>query len=238
MFKLRKPKLLPDSEYILPLCFIVLTIFVGLNFLILLFLTHRLNYLSQRKNTFVQLVNGEAITISEKDSLYRHPEVIKNTVRKWASLTFDWNGLILDTQKIDPGHEIGSGQKVTTNAYYGSFLIQSGESGFRQEALKLIAEITPSKIFSGQVRSKIVIQHISPPRNIATGLWEVDFISTRLLFYRHGTENEVSFNKTLTLKAVDIPRVVPLAASSSFEQRVYAIRQAGLEITKIVDYQR
>ena len=218
MLKLRKSKLLPDSEYLLPICFVILSIFVGLNFLILLFLTHRVNYLSQRKNTFVQLVNGEAIAISEKDVLYRQPEVIKHTVRQWATLTFDWNGRILDTQKIDQGYEIGSGKKITTNAYYGSFLIESGESGFRQEALNLIAEITPSQIFSGEVRSKIVIQHISPPREIATGLWEVDLISTRLLVY--------------------IPRVASFSDTSSFEQRVYAIRQSGLEITKIVDYQR
>ena len=238
MFKLRKSKLLPDSQYILPFCFIILSVFCGLNFLFLVFVTHRINYLSQRKNTFVQLVNGEAIAISEKDVLYRHPEVIKNTVRQWATLTFDWNGRILDTQQIDQGYDIGSGKRITTNAYYGSFLIESGESGFRQEALNLISEITPSQIFSGQVRSKIVIQHISPPREIATGQWEVDLISTRLLVFRNGTENEVSFNKTVTLKAADIPRVVALGDNSAFEQRVYAIRQSGLEISKIVDYQR
>ena len=238
MLKLRKSKLLPDSEYILPLCFVILTIFVGLNFLILLFLTHRVNYLSQRKNTFVQLINGEAISISEKEFLYRHPEVIRNTVRKWATLTFDWNGLILDTQKVDSGHDIGSGKKVTTNAYFASFLIQAGVSGFRQDALQLIAEITPAQIFSGQARSKIVVQHISPPRELSKGVWELDLISTRLLIYRNGNENEISFNKTITLKAVDIPTVLPIADSSSFEKRVYQIRQAGLEITKIVDYQR
>ena len=238
MLKVRKSKLLPDSEYLLPICFVILTIFVGLNFLILLFLTHRVNYLSQRKNTFVQLIDGEAIAISEQEFLYRHPEVIRNTVRKWTSLTFDWNGLILDTQKVDPGYDLGSGKKVTTNAYFGSFLIESGTRGFRQEALQLIAEITPAQIFSGQVRSKIVIQHISPPRELATGLWELDLISTRLLVFRNGTENEVSFNKTITLKAVDIPTVPPTADSSSFEKRIYGIRQAGLEITKIVDYQR
>lgn len=238
MLKLRKSKLLPDSEYLLPICFVILSIFVGLNFLILLFLTHRVNYLSQRKNTFVQLVNGEAIAISEKEFLYRHPEIIRNTVRKWASLTFDWNGMILDTHKVDPGYEIGPGKKVTTNAYFGSFLIQAGASGFRQEALQLIAEITPAQIFSGQARSKIVVQHISAPRELAKGLWEIDLISTRLLVYRNGTESEVSFNKTFTIQAVDIPNIPPDANSSAFEQRIYEIRQAGLEITKIIDYQR
>ena len=238
MLKLRKSKLLPDSEYILPLCFVILTIFVGLNFLILLFLTHRVNYLSQRKNTFVQLINGEAYAVSEKEFLYRHPEIIRNTIRKWASLTFDWNGLILDTQKVDPGHDIDSGKKVTTNAYFGSFLIQAGTSGFRQEALQLISEITPAQIFLGKARSKIVIQHISPPRELATGIWEVDLISTRLVVYRNGTENEIDFNKTFTIQAVDIPTIPPDANSSAFEKRVAQIRQAGLEITKIVDYQR
>ena len=186
----------------------------------------------------MQLVNGEAIAVLEKEALYRHPEVIKNTIRKWTSLTFDWNGLVLDSQKKDSGYEIGSGKKVTTNAYFASYLIQAGSAGFRQEALQLIAAITPAQIFSGEARSKIVIQHISPPREIAIGLWEVDLISTRLIVYRNGKEEEVNFNKTFTVKAVDIPTLSPDENSSAFEQRVYEIRQAGLEITKIVDYQR
>ena len=231
-------KLLPDSAYILPFCFVILTVLVALNFVTLLFLSSRINHLSKRKNTFVQLVNGEAIAISEREALYRNPEVIKNTIRQWASLTFDWNGLILDTQKADSGYDLGSGKKVTTNAYFGSFLIQSGEKGFRQESLQLIAEITPSQIFSGQARSKLIVQYISPPRELAVGTWEVDLISTRLIVYRNGKEEEVDFNKTFTLRAVDVPTTPPDANSSAFEKRVYQMRQAGLEITKIVDYQR
>lgn len=231
-------KLLPDSEYILPFCFVVLTVLCTANFMTLLFLSSRINHLSQKKNTFVQLVNGEAISISEQEALYRHPEVIKNVIRKWASLTFDWNGLILDTQKVDPGYDLGSGKKVTTNAYFGSFLIQAGKTGFRQEALQLIAAITPAQIFSGQARSKIVIQYISPPRELATGIWEVDLISTRLVVYRNGNEEEVNFNKTFTLKAVDVPSKPAETDNSTFAQRVHEIRQAGLEITKIIDYQR
>jgi hypothetical protein len=235
--KIRPFKLLPDSEYILPSCFVGLTVLAAINLVLLLFVTYRLNHLVERKNTFVQLVNGEAIAVSEKEALYRHPQVIQNVVRQWASLTFDWNGLILDTQKTDPGHDLGKGQKVTTNAYFGSFLIEAGTKGFRQEALQLIAAITPTEIFSGKARSKIVIGHISPPREVATGTWEVDLISTRLIVYRNGVEEEVDFNKTFTLKAVDIPSP-PDANSSSFAQRVYQIRQAGLEISKISDYQR
>ena len=230
-------KLLPDSEYILPFCFVVLTGFVALNFLFLVFVSFRINNLAARKNTFVQLNNGEALIVGEKEALYRRPEVIKNVVRQWASLTFNWDGLILDTQKSDPGYDIGN-QKITTNAYFGSFLIESGTKGFRQEALNLIADITPAQIFSGQARSKILIAYISTPREISIGTWEVDLISTRLIVYRNGQEEEVDFNKTFTVKAIDIPPKPPDAKSSTFERRVYDIRQAGLEITKIIDYQR
>lgn len=236
--KIRPFRLLPDSEYLLPFCFLGLTVVAAVNLVLLLFVTYRLNHLAQRKNTFVQLINGEAIAVGEKEALYRHPEVIQQTIRQWTSLTFDWNGLILDSQKTDPGYDLGKGQQITTNAYFGSFLIEPGSKGFRQQALQIIADITPPQIFSGQARSKIVIAYISPPREIATGTWEVDLISTRLIVYRNGAESEVDFNKTFTLKAVDIPFPPPHADSSQFEQRVYEIRQAGLEISKIIDYQR
>jgi len=230
-------KLLPNSQYILPFCFLFLTGFTAINLLLLFFLSFRLNHLAQRKNTFVQLVNGQAIVASEQEYLYRHPEVIKNVVRQWTNLTFNWDGIIPGTQKPDRGYELGKGKKVTTNAYFASFLLQSGARGFRQQGLEVIAEITPHQVFSGQARSKIIISYISPPRQIKTGSWEIDLISTRLLIYANGEEEEIEFNKTFTLRAVDIPES-PLADASAFEHRVYVIRQAGLEITKIVDYQK
>lgn len=232
----KKITLLPDSKDILPLCFVGLTIFSGLTFFFLLFLSFRVNQLAAKKTTFVQLVDGQALVAREQDELYRQPEVIKDTIRKWLSLTFDWSGVIPGTNEPDRGHVVSNNKRVTTNAYFGSFLIQAGAQGFRQPALEAIADITPSRVFSGQVRSKLVISYLSTPRQTRLGEWQVDLVSTRILVnLSGGRDDEIPFNRTITLRAVDIPDPLPQDASA-LDQRLYQIRSAGLEITKISNF--
>ena len=234
--RVKRPSLLLDSKDILPLCFIGLTIFSLCSFLFILFLSFRVNQLAARKTTFVQLVNGHALVMSEQDYLYRQPEVIKNTVRQWADLTFNWDGVIPGTKELDKGRDIGKGKRITTNAYFGSFLIQAGKDGFRQAALQALADITPARVFNGQVRSKIIISYLSAPRQIKAGEWEVDMVATRVIVnLSGGADEEIPINRTFTLQAVDIPS--PLTPNAStLEQQLYEIRSAGLEITKITEF--
>ena len=234
--QVRRPKILLDSKDILPLCFIGLTTFSLLSFLFILFLSFKVNQLSERKTTFVQLVNGRALVMSEQDYLYRYPEVIKNTVRQWADFTFNWDGVIGATKELDKGRDIGKGKRVTTNAYFGSFLIQQGKGGFRQAVLQQLAEITPQRVFNGQVRSKIIISYLSNPRQIQLGEWEVDMVATRVLVNMNGgADEEIAINRTFTLQAVDIPQP-PENNASALEKQLYEIRSAGLEITKISEF--
>ena len=234
--KVRRPRLLIDSKDILPLCFIGLTTFSLISFLFLLFLSFKVNQLAARKTTFVQLVNGRALVISEQHYLYRHPEVVKNTVRQWANLTFNWDGVIPGTKKLDKGRDIGKGKRVATNAYIASYLIQSGKQGFRNAVLQELAQITPARVFNGQVRSKIIISYLSAPKQVKMGEWEVDMVATRVLVnLAGGADEEINFNRTFRLKAVDIPS--PQSNdSSALEQQLYEIRSAGLEIVKISDF--
>lgn len=226
--KIRKFNFLPDSQYILPMCFVALTGLTVFNFLFLFFVGFRVNQLAQRKSTFVQLVNGSAIAVSEQEALYRHPEVIKNTVRRWSTLTFNWDGKAYGTKESDGGYKVNN-KKITTNAYSASFLLQSGKQGFRAAFLKNLGEITPSELFSGNLRSKFVIAFISNPRQTRPGEWEVDLVSTRILIYAGGQEEEIDFNRTISLRAVDIPNL-PLAESSPLDFQLYEMRLAGLEI--------
>jgi hypothetical protein len=227
-------RILSTSQYLLPLCFLALTGLMAFNLLLLLFVGFRVDRLARKDRTFVQLVNGEVLVISEEDGLYRHPEVIKNTVRQWATLTFDWNGSIAQTQQSKSGYEIGRNRRVTTNAYLASYLLQSGEKGFRKKGLEIIADITPSGVFSGDITAKILISHLSEPRQIAVGKWELDLVSTRILRNKQGEEQEIPFNRTFILEATDLPDP-PAADASPVEQRVYQVRAGGLEITKISD---
>lgn len=232
----KRTNLLLDSKDILPLCFVGLTTFSFFSFLFLLFLSFRVNQLALKKTTFIQLVNGRSIIVSEQEYLYRRPEVVQNTVRQWANLTFNWDGVIPGTKELDRGHDVGDGKRVTTNTYFGSFLIQPGAQGFRQAALKAIADITPSKVFSGQVRSKIIISYLSTPRTTQLGEWEVNMVATRVLVnLSGGADEEIPFNRTFTLRAVDIPSPLP-ADASPLDQQLYEIQSSGLEITKITEF--
>lgn len=240
MFKsLDKPKpnrIFLESKDILPLCFVGLTAFTSLTFLFTLFVSFKVSQLAARKTTFVQMVNGQTMVVSEQDYLYRQPEVVKEVVRQWADLTFNWDGVIPGTKELDKGRDIGKGKRVTTNTYFASFLIESGPQGFRGAALQALADITPSRVFSGQVRSKLIISYLSAPRQTRIGEWEVDMVATRVLVsLPGGMDEEIPFNRTFTLKAVDIPS--PTAAdASALEQQLYQIRKAGLEITKITEF--
>ncbi len=184
----------------------------------------------------MQLVNGRALVISEQHYLYRHPEVVKNTVRQWADLTFNWDGIIPGTKELDKGRDIGKAKRVTTNAYIASYLIQSGKEGFRNAVLEELASITPARVFNGQVRSKIIISYLSAPRQVKMGEWEVDMVATRVLVnLPGGADEEINFNRTFRLQVVDIPSPQSNDASA-LEQQLYEIRSAGLEITKISEF--
>lgn len=234
--QVRQTKLLPDSRDILPLCFVGLTAFSLLSFLFMLFLSFRVSQLAARKTTFVQLVNGKSLIVSEQDYLYRNSEIVKNTVREWANLTFNWDGVIPGTKDLDRGRDIGNGKRITTNAYIASFLIQPGVKGFRKSAIAALADITPANVFSGQVRSKIIISYLSAPRQTRIGEWEVDMVATRVLVnLSGGADEEISFNRTFTLRSVDLPSP-PDANASALNQRLYEIQSAGLEITKITEF--
>jgi hypothetical protein len=115
-------------------------------------------------------------------------------------------------------------------------LIQSGKKGFRQAALNILAEITPPRVFGGQVRSKIIISYLSAPRQIKIGEWEVDMVATRVLVnLAGGADEEINFNRTFRLQAVDILSQ-SLNNNSPLEQQLYEIRSSGLEIVKISEF--
>jgi len=97
--------------------------------------------------------------------------------------------------------------------------------------------LVQSIIFSGKVRSTIIFSFLSEPREIRPGEWEVDMIATRLIVDRSlGKDERIPFNRTFRIKAVEI-QMAPLGdQASAFEQKVYEIRSAGLEINKITEF--
>ncbi|MCV3217330.1 hypothetical protein OGM63_28115 [Plectonema radiosum NIES-515] len=61
-------------------------------------------------------------------------------------------------------------------------------------------------------------------------------VATRVLVnLSGGADEEINFNRTFRLQAVDIPEQ-PTNNDSPLERQLYEIRSAGLEITKISEF--
>ena len=188
--------------------------------------------LAVRGKTYVQLDNGSTVLSQEKDENFRSDEVIRETVARWLQLTFEWDNNIPGTNATDQGHKINS-TKVTSRAYFASFLLaDSSQGGFRNEFLEKLGELTPNGVFEGNVKSIVRIYDISEPRQIAPGEWEVDLVSTR---YIQGQEEEIKFNRTFTLQAVE-PASLVLGEEepSAYRRQIYSLWHSGLMITNIV----
>lgn len=226
--------LLPETKNWLAVCFIGLTAFNSLIFVLTLFTAFRVNRIAERKTTFAQLVNGETIYISEQARHWRYPSVIQKVVSDWTTLTFNWDDKRSGTNEPDPGIRVGNHKRIPTNTWFASLLM---EAEFAQASLPKIAELVPPAFFSGQIRSTTIISYLSEPRAIRPGEWEVDMVATRVLIERTtGQDERIPFNRTFTLRAVEIPRS-PLGLEAPLvERKIYDMRSAGLEITQIREF--
>ncbi len=226
--------LLPEAKNLLAVCFICLTAFNGLIFLLTLFTAFRVNKIADRKTTFAQLVNGETIYISEQDRNWRYPAVIQKVVSDWTTLTFNWDDKLTGTNQPDQGIQVGRNGRIPTNTWFASLLL---EPEFAKTSLPKIAELVPTNFFSGQLRSTTIISYLSEPRAVRPGEWEIDMIATRILVDRTtGRDERIPFNRTFTVQAVEIPRS-PLGKDAPLvEQKIYEVRSSGLQITKMVEF--
>lgn len=231
--KLTHPALLPEAKNWLALCFVILTSINFFTLILHLFLASRINSLASLRTTQVQLINGQTYYISERDQRFRYPSVIQNFIKTWAELTFNWDSKLPGTNETDSGIKVNS-KRVPTSTYFASLLM---EPEFGKASLDKIADLVPSTVFSGQVRSTIIISFLSEPREIRPGEWEIDMIATRLIVDRSlGKDERIPFNRTFRIKAVEIQTATLGDQASAFEQKVYEIRSAGLEINKITEF--
>ncbi|MDB9344576.1 hypothetical protein PN456_17265 [Nodularia spumigena CS-586/05] len=201
----------------------------------------RLN--KQEIPTLVQLSSGETIRAQSVSSIERSNEVIKKFVSDTFIRMFNWDGLVQNfnekgevVTKPDIGIAIeeGSRNRVTIKAYEASFAITEKED-FRAAFLQKLAEMTPNSLFSGESQVSLIPRFVSEPRKLRDGRWEIDFIATLVTFSRNNNAGEgIPFNKTITVEAITTPQSPP-NETTELAKKIYAARQAGLEITQIVD---
>ncbi|MBD2666214.1 hypothetical protein B6N60_04888 [Richelia sinica FACHB-800] len=227
--------LLPEAKNLLAVCFLCLTGFNSLIFLLTLFTAFKVNKIAERKTTFAQLVNGETVYIAEQDRNWRYPAVIQKVVSDWTTLTFNWDDKLVGSNQnqTDSGIKVGN-RRIPTATWFASLLL---EPKFAQASLPKIAELVPTGVFTGQLRSTTIISYLSEPRAVRLGEWEIDMIATRILVDRTtGRDERISFNRTFTVQAVEIPRS-PLGKDAPLiEQKIYEMRSSGLQITRMVEF--
>ncbi|MGG6262804.1 hypothetical protein ACQ4M3_20540 [Leptolyngbya sp. AN03gr2] len=225
--------LLPEQKNLLAICALVAVAVGIINLFSNLFIAARVNALVGRKTTQVQLVNGSTFYISEQDRLFRYPQVIQRFVQNWIILTFSWDGKVPGSNAADKGVSVGS-RKITTAANAATLLL---EPRFAEASKPIIAELTPSDIFDGTVRSTIIVRYVSEPRQTAIGTWDVDVLAERVEVNQQTSETKsYPLNWTFTVRAVEIPKSPLGNDASGIDQKIYEFRSAGLEITQMAPF--
>lgn len=194
--------------------------------------------------TLVQAADGSVMKVSPLASSERTPEVIQRFTGETMSLLMNWSGKLppktveeANDPQLDPGVPIKTAKgdrKVSSAAYQASFALSED---FRKEFIKKIVDLTPQEVFAGQAQVLLVTREVGVPEKIADGRWKVKLIAN-LVTFRSGDNVGVpiAFNKEVFLQAVDSPE--PAKESTDLAKAVYQIRQAGLEIYAIRDYER
>ncbi|MBW4685618.1 MAG: hypothetical protein KME40_11095 [Komarekiella atlantica HA4396-MV6] len=197
-----------------------------------------------RGMTVVQLQDGSISPGKFAAPNEREDETIKRFISDSMIKMFGWNGIIEATEngenvtKPDKGIDVqttkNSRKRIPTRAWEAAFALSENQD-FRANFLKKLAEIVPNGVFNGEVQVSLVTRHISEPRKIKDGKWEVDYIGTLVSFDRNENQGKgIAFNKTITVEAIDTPKLP--AKPTELDKKIYLVREPSLEITQIVDY--
>jgi hypothetical protein len=216
--------------------------FSGLTLLLqMVVVANVINIAKKPAPSLVQLSNGEAIKVQAISSQERSLEVVQRFTTESLILLMSWTNDLPSTngenKAVDPGALVKtqSGEKrITTSTFQASFTLNEN---LRDEVVKLLAEITPAEVFSGNVKTALKFQHVTIPSPVEPGKWKITVVGTLLKYQRgRGDVTKVPFNKELIIQAIDTPALPKDGKfSNELETLVYTIRQAGLEIVSMKD---
>jgi hypothetical protein len=195
--------------------------------------------------SLVQLVDGQAIEVAAIDSNDRSLKTIQSFTTESLTMLMSWTNELPvvngEPKVVDQGSLVkvkdGSDKRITTSTFQSSFLLSDD---LRDEALKILADMTPPEVFGGTVKTSLKYQHVTipvPVDNSQGGTWKINVIAT-LIKYQQGRGDtvQIPFNKEVIVRAVDTP---PLPKSGKFaneiEAVIYSIRRSGLEIVSMKD---
>jgi hypothetical protein len=216
--------------------------FSGLTLLLqMVLVVNVINIAKKPAPSLVQLSNGDAIKVQAIGSQERSLEVVQRFTTESLILLMSWTNELPNSngenKVVDPGALVktAAGEKrITTSTFQASFTLSEN---LRDEMVKLLAEMTPTEVFLGQVKTTLKFQHVTIPTLVEPGKWKVTVIGTLLKYQRgRGDVTKVPFNKELIIQAIDTPALPKDGKfSNELENLIYTIRQAGLEIVSMKD---
>ncbi len=218
--------------------------FSGLCFLLMLANYGATNSISKHTKgmSLIQLSNGSTAVASFAPPNQREDSVIKNFVANSMIKLFAWDGILRTEENgrlietVDKGVEIKtdtSSKRIPTDVWEAAFTL-SEEQDFRASFLKKLADTIPDGILTGQGTVALITNHVSAPRRIGDGKWEIDIIANLVTFSTERNRSKgINFNKTITIRAVDVPQN-PLKVNDITE-KIYKAKIQGLEIVQIID---
>lgn len=182
---------------------------------------------------FLTRGNGETESLEYLSSDKRSPQLITNFARRTMIGIFSWrNTLPEEGNPPDPGVAFGKGKISTTSFRYTFGLSPQFAEAFRPK----LAEVA-SDLMQNGLETAYILSHISKPKEIASGVWQVDVVGSLYAGSASaGGGNTRPLNRRLTIAAV--PPYTLSEASAAYKtpglaDAIARIRSSGLQITNI-----
>ncbi|GAB1541322.1 hypothetical protein NUACC21_39930 [Scytonema sp. NUACC21] len=197
--------------------------------------------------TFVQLIDGKPVTVTQAEDLEREPQAIRQFVSNTMTSMFNWSGT-LPVQTVeqatkplpDAGISIkapqGYNKRIATSSWIASFALSED---LRKDFLRQIADLTPLEVFSNNptqaMSAQLIIKQISRPEKIEPGLWRVGIVADLVQKKRFQEDKKVivPFNKDVIVRAVNTYAHPQPDMMTDLQKAVYAMRSEKMEIAEL-----
>lgn len=183
---------------------------------------------------FIQTLNGQVVSGKALDNLDRTNDTLVRFVENWLMLTHNWSGKLPDG-KPDSGSRV-NGKPAPTALVLGSKALATGfsQAYLTQIQNKYVQKYNPSSYVNDQGYEVVLkILHISVPKKVGTGLWDINVLATRMHYFRGEHVSNESFNQRIRVQAIR-PYYNPLGEKASLlVQQHEAMQSSGLSIVQI-----
>ena len=182
--------------------------------------------------TLVQSSEGKSFIALPQAYDYRSPQLLQNTAKEWAMLTFSWGETASNvvSGSIDlTEHESG---KIPLSAYKASMLLSDD---FRDSFLSTYtAEVFTNESAQGSLSSLYVPLQVLPPEETGAGRWEVEVLGSRYISTPQNPAGKiVPANFRIEMMAAEIPQSPLEEDASASIKAVYQLFESGIRITKV-----